>query len=72
MLGYKLENQGKKLIKIDKFFPSSKTCSCCGHINKELQLTDRIYHCTECETIIDRDYNASLNILKEGLRLANM
>ena len=72
MLTYKLENQGKKLIKIDRMYPSSKRCSHCGHIKKELKLSDRIYICEECGTIIDRDYNASLNILKEGLRLVSV
>lgn len=70
MLTYKLERQGKRLIRIDKFYPSSKRCSCCGHIKHDLKLSDRLYICDECKTVIDRDYNASLNILQEGLRLA--
>lgn len=72
MLYYKLERQGKRLIRIDKFYPSSKRCSYCGHIHKDLKLSDRLYICPECRTVIDRDYNASLNILHEGLRLAHI
>ena len=72
MLSYKLERQGKKLIKIDKFYPSSKTCSCCGYIHKELKLSDRIYECPQCGMILDRDYNASINIKREGMRLASI
>ena len=72
MLSYKLEQQGKKLIKIDKFYPSSKTCSCCGYINKELKLSDRIYECPQCGMVLDRDYNASINIKREGMRLASI
>ena len=72
MLSYKLERQGKKLIKIDKFYPSSKTCSCCGYIHKELKLSDRIYECPQCGMVLDRDYNASINIKREGMRLASI
>ena len=72
MLSYKLESKGKRLIKIDKMYPSSKRCSYCGHIKHDLKLNDRLYICPECRTVIDRDYNASLNILHEGLRLAQI
>ena len=72
MLAYKLNNQGKRLIKIDKFYPSSKRCSYCGHMKSNLKLSDRLYICEECRTVLDRDYNASLNILHEGLRLASL
>lgn len=67
-LQYKLEDQGKKLIKIDKWFPSSKTCSSCGHIKESLSLSDRIFHC-DCGFVADRDWNASINIRNEGLRM---
>ncbi|WP_149094546.1 RNA-guided endonuclease TnpB family protein [Paenibacillus terrae] len=67
-LQYKLEEQGKKLIKIDKWFPSSKTCSCCGKVKESLSLSERIFHC-ECGFVSDRDGNASINIRNEGLRL---
>lgn len=49
---------------VDKFYPSSKTCSNCGHYNKELKLNQRVYHCSHCQEKIDRDFNASLNIAK--------
>ena len=69
LLSYKLELKGKKLIKIDKWFPSSKKCSCCGNIYKELKLQDRIYICPSCNSILDRDKNAAINILNGGLKL---
>ena len=68
-LEYKIaENQGC-LIKIDPFYPSSKTCSNCGCVKKELKLSERTYHCSECGFTIDRDLNASINILKAGLKI---
>jgi putative transposase len=67
-LQYKLEEQGKKLIKIDKWFPSSKTCSCCGQVKESLSLSERTFHC-ECGFVADRDWNAATNIKNEGLRL---
>lgn len=70
-LGYKLAEQGKQLIKIDKWFPSSKTCSCCGTVKKELTLSERIYRCESCGAIIDRDLNAAINIRNEGMHLAS-
>ena len=53
------------VIIADRFFPSSKLCSCCGNIKKDLKLSDRIYKC-ECGNIIDRDYQASLNLKRYG------
>ena len=68
-LDYKIaENQGK-IVKIDRFYPSSKTCSNCGCVKKELKLSERTYHCSECGFTIDRDLNASINILKAGLKM---
>ena len=49
----------------DKWFPSSKLCNCCGNIKKDLKLSDRIYKC-DCGNIIDRDYQASLNLKRYG------
>ena len=49
---------------VDRFYPSSKTCSNCGHYNKDLKLNQRVYHCNTCQEEIDRDFNASLNIAK--------
>ena len=69
LLRYKAEWYGRELVQIGKFFPSSKTCSSCGSIKKDLTLKDREYQCSSCGTKIDRDYNASLNILEEGLRI---
>jgi len=67
MLGYKLNEQGKALIKVDKFFPSTKTCSYCGKI-KDMELSERIYEC-ECGNVIDRDLNSAINIRNEALRM---
>ena len=68
-LNYKVtENQGY-LVKIDKFYPSSKTCSNCGCVKESLKLSERVYHCNECGFTIDRDLNASINILNVGLSL---
>ena len=66
-LAYKLADKGKYLVKIDKWFPSSKTCSHCGKIKNNLSLSERIYHCKHCGLEIDRDQNAAINILQEGL-----
>ena len=68
MLGYKLEEQGKRLVKADKFFPSSKKCSVCGKIKKELALSERVYRCG-CGNCMDRDVNAAINIRMEAIRL---
>jgi len=62
------EFAGKQIVKIDKWFPSSKTCSVCGKVKKDLKLSDRIYTC-ECGFEIDRDLNASINIKNEGSKL---
>jgi putative transposase len=68
-LKYKADWYGRTLVQIDKFFPSSKTCSCCGNIKDDLTLKDREYICSHCGLVINRDYNAALNILREGLRI---
>ena len=69
MLKYKLDWKGKYLVRIDKWYPSSKCCNECGEINQELQLSDRIWICKSCGSVIDRDYNAAKNIRDEGVRL---
>lgn len=66
MLNYKLNYQGKKLVKIDKWFPSFKTCRFCGTVNSNLTLADREWLC-DCGQVLDRDYNAAVNILNAGL-----
>lgn len=68
MLDYKLRDRGKQLVKVDKWFPSSQICSCCGHKQK-LPLHVRIYDCPQCGNRIDRDCNAAVNIRNEGLRI---
>ena len=68
MLGYKLEEQGKILLRIDRFFPSSKKCSWCGRIKEKLSLAERVYHCS-CGMVMDRDLNAAINIREEGKRM---
>ena len=62
---YKSERNNIPVIIADRFFPSSKLCSCCGNIKKDLKLSDRIYKC-ECGNIIDRDFQASLNLKRYG------
>ena len=66
-LTYKAFWYGKSISKIDRWFPSSKMCSCCGNVNKDLTLKDRTYVCAECGAVINRDLNASINILNQGL-----
>jgi putative transposase len=68
ILNYKLMERGKMLIKIDKWFPSSKMCRHCGTINKNLTLADRVWTC-ECGAIINRDENAAINIMNVGLSM---
>ena len=68
MLEYKLYDRGKHFVKVDKWFPSSQLCSCCGNRQK-LALSVRTYTCRSCGIVIDRDYNAAINIKNEGLRL---
>ena len=69
MLEYKANWYGRKLIFVDRFYPSSKTCNHCGYVNKKLKLSDRQWVCPNCGEIIERDYNAALNIRDEGIRL---
>lgn len=66
MLEYKAKWYGRSIIKIDRFYPSSKTCNNCGYIKQDLILKDRNWICPKCHTEVDRDYNAALNILKQG------
>lgn len=71
LLTYKCSWYEKQLIKIDTFFPSSQTCSCCGFKNPEVKnLEIRHWTCPNCQTTHDRDINAAKNILNEGLRIA--
>jgi len=67
-LTYKAEWNDKYIIHIDRFFPSSKTCNKCGWVNNSLTLKDRTWTCKKCDEVLDRDINASINILNEGYR----
>jgi len=69
MLEYKLKEKGKYFVKINKWFPSSKTCRHCGAINSELKLGEMEWTCPSCNTIINRDINAAKNIKEEGFRI---
>jgi len=69
MLEYKANWNDKVVVKIDRFFPSSKNCNVCNYINQDLTLKDREWTCPNCNTIHDRDFNASVNIKKQGLKI---
>ena len=71
MLAYKLNEEGKVLVKVDKFFPSSKRCSVCHEINHNLKLSDREWTCQSCGTHHDRDKNSCNNLLDEGKDILN-
>lgn len=68
MLEYKLAERGKAFVKVGRFYPSTKTCSVCGNV-QPMPLGVRVYTCPGCGNVMDRDYNAALNIKAEGLRL---
>ena len=69
---YKSEWNHRQYIKIDRFYASSQTCNCCGYVNSETKdLSIREWKCPKCGTIHDRDVNAAINILNEGLRILN-
>jgi putative transposase len=68
VLEYKALWNDKSVVHIDRFFPSSKTCSKCGWINNGLTLKDREWTC-RCGEVLDRDFNAATNILNEGYRI---
>lgn len=62
IMKYKCEESGIKFFQVDRFFPSSKTCSQCGCIHKNLKLSDRIFECPSCGFTTDRDFNAAMNL----------
>lgn len=70
IISYKANWNNIKIIEVPRFYPSSKTCSECGSIKKDLKLSDRKYICSECGCVIDRDYNASVNLMKYGQSIA--
>ena len=69
MISYKANEQYRQYVKINTFYPSSKLCHCCGYKNTTLKLSDREWTCPNCETYLDRDNNAAINILNEGLKI---
>ena len=66
-LEYKADWYGRQLIKVDRFYPSSKLCNVCGYKHNELKLSDRYWSCPECGTYHNRDINASINLYKIGM-----
>ena len=64
-LAYKAEYNGREIHQVDRFYPSSKLCSNCGALKEDLTLKDRVYCCDKCGTRLDRDYNASRNLLSQ-------
>ena len=67
ILEFKAREYLKVFFQISKWFPSTKACSCCGAVKESILLTERTYNCSHCLLEIDRDFNASLNIKKEGV-----
>ena len=69
MLKYKSEWYGRQILKVNRFYPSSKTCSTpdCGYVYKDLKLSERFWTCPQCGAVHDRDINASINLFLEGL-----
>jgi putative transposase len=68
-LTYKAEDRGRRVVIIDRFFPSSKKCSHCGETKAKLALRDRVFECSTCGVTLERDVNAARNIHREGVRL---
>ena len=69
-LAYKCQRYGRELVVADRWYPSSKTCSACGHILAQLSLSTRCWTCPACRTRHDRDLNAAKNILAAGRAVA--
>ncbi|MDE5763592.1 MAG: transposase [Ruminococcus sp.] len=64
---YKCQWHNIEFITADRYYPSSKLCSCCGYVKKDLKLSERIYICPKCHNTIDRDFQASVNLMRYGL-----
>jgi len=71
MLTYKTKWYNRHIIEIDRYYPSSKLCSVCGYKNNDLKLSYREWACPDCKTNHDRDKNAAINILNEGMKICN-
>lgn len=71
ILNYKMEDRGKKLVKIDKNYPSSRKCSNCGYVREKLALDERSWICPECGVVLDRDINAAINIRNRGIEIVS-
>jgi len=71
ILKYKAIWYNRDIVEIDRYFPSSKLCNCCGYKNNDLTLKDRVWTCPNCKTIHNRDLNAAINIKNEGIKLYN-
>ena len=69
ILKYKMEQKGKRLVLVDRYFPSSKLCSECGYKKEDLELSEREWVCPKCQVYHDRDVNASVNLRNEGIRI---
>lgn len=67
ILSYKAKLNNIQIVEVPRFYPSSKTCSCCGSIKSDLKLSDRVFICPECGNKMDRDLNASINLKNYGL-----
>ena len=72
ILEYEAMINGCQIIKIDRWYPSSKACHCCGTVKEDLNLKDRLWTCSACGNSHDRDVNAAINILNEGLRVLSL
>lgn len=68
MLEYKAKWYGRDIVKVDTFYPSSKTCSDCGNVKEQLLLSERTYDCEYCGLSIDRDHNAAINLRNSGIK----
>ena len=69
ILEYKANWYERVVVKVDRFYPSSKTCNHCGYIKKDLKLSERQWICPICGEVIDRDYNAACNIRDKGIEI---
>ena len=66
MILWQLSYKAQRHVKVDRYFPSTKMCSCCGHVRDEVPLSERNYVCPACGAVIDRDLNAAVNLMKSG------